>query len=625
MCGIAGIVGFEEGREPNKEISAMLCAIARRGPDDEGRYSWSTASFAHRRLAIIDLSQAGHQPMLSDDSEVGLVFNGCVYNFVDLRRELESRGQVFHSHCDTEVILRGYLVWGIHEMVRRLRGMFAFAIWDNRSRKLVMARDRLGVKPLCYVVKDSQLAFASTPAALHAAGFGAEIDPEAVLEYLEFGFVTEEHCIYSGVKKVAPATVIEWQNGKLASSIYWEEGQPVEGSAAISFEDAVDRAESELLEAVSIRLCSDVPVSALLSGGVDSSLVCWALSKLAANFRSYTVSLPGEPEDEAVQAGITAAKLGIPHEKILIPEMGDDTIDAAISAFSEPFAAYSTLAMLQLSQAIKPFATVMLTGDGGDEAFLGYPVHKHSFLAQRVANRIPASSAGLWKALRPALASAEPLRRPRHFMDYVTGGLGAMTQVHDGLPFYSSRELLGSRLAEGNIGPRAIPPSFESARRLLTDVLDYNRKTEFVGEFLTKVDGTTMYYAIEARSPFLDHKLWDFASSLQYSVRLQGGRLKSVLRELVKRRVSPEIAIRPKQGFHLPVGKWLATRWKSRLDNLANGSHLVEQGWIRREALSSVIQQAIDQGNANIHLWRLAVLDAWLAKNASNSRAAFLD
>ncbi len=612
MCGIAGVIGFEPKQTPCKEIRAMLSSLSRRGPDDEGRHAWETALFAHRRLAIIDLSQAGHQPMLSDDAEVGLVFNGCVYNFEELRRELESEGQVFRSHCDTEVILRGYLAWGGEKMVKRLRGMFAFAIWDNRSRKFLMARDRLGVKPLCYAVDGKKLAFASTPAALHAAGFGGEVSSDAVLEFLEFGFVTEEHCIYEGIRKVAPATFVEWEDGKLKTTVYWKD--QVAGDSGMSFEDALAHAECELLEAVQLRLCADVPISALLSGGIDSTLVCWALAKLGANVRSFTVSLPGEPEDEALQAGITASKIGIPHEKITIPEMGDNSVDVAVAAFSEPFSAYSTLAMLELSQAIKAYATVMITGDGGDEAFLGYPVHRHAFMAQKIANRLPGATPGLWNLIRPAVDRIGPFRRPKHFLDYATGGLGAITRVHDGLPFYTSRGLLGPRLEAGGIRHRTITPSLASARQLLPEVLEYNRNTEFVGEFLTKVDGTTMYYAMEARSPFLDHKLWEFASSIDFAVRLKDGRLKSILRELVSRHVGPEVANRPKQGFHLPIEKWLVTRWRGKVDELLEESSVSKQGWIRRKALAPVIQQAMEGGRANIHLWRMVLLNTWLKR-----------
>ena len=596
----------------------MLAALSRRGPDDEGKHAWGTAILAHRRLAIIDLSPGGHQPMLSDDSDVGLVFNGCIYNFAELRRELESKGQVFRSQCDTEVILRGYLVWGGEEMVKRLRGMFAFAIWDNRSKKLLMARDRLGVKPLCYATNGKALAFASTPAALHAGGFGREVDPQAVLEFLEFGFVTEEQCIYQGIKKVPPATLVEWQAGTARTVVYWTDQVPCRaGKNGIGFEEAVARAESELLDAVRLRLYADVPISALLSGGIDSTLVCWALSKLGARVRSFTVSLPGEPEDEALQAGITAAKIGIPHEKITIPEMADDSVDVVVSAFSEPFSAYSALAMLQLSEAVKAYATVMITGDGGDEAFLGYPVHRHSLLAQRVANRLPEIAPSLWKMLRPAMDGIDALRRPKHFLDYATGGLGAMTQVHDGLPFYNKRNLLGPRLATGGIRQRSIPPSLDSARRLLSEVLDYNRNTQFVGEFLTKVDGATMYHAVEARSPFLDQKLWEYASSIDYSVRLRDGRLKSILRELVSRHVGPEVANRPKQGFHLPIDKWLVTRWRAKVEELTNGSPITGQGWIGREALIPVTKRAIERGRANIHLWRMVLLNTWLRKQAA--------
>jgi asparagine synthase (glutamine-hydrolysing) len=609
MCGIAGMAGFGE-EDPSPRINSMLKALARRGPDDEGRHCWPGAALAHRRLSIIDLSAGGHQPMLSDDGRVGLVFNGCIYNFAEIRRELEDAGHLFRSHCDTEVILRGYQEWGAARLVPRLRGMFAFAIWDDPRQKLTLVRDRLGVKPLCYSTRGQMLAFASTPAALKAAGLAGEINPEAVLEFLEFGFVTEDRCIFNEIHKVPPASVLEWHNGRMESSIYWDEPRPAANQ--ISFEAALEETEARLLEAVRIRLVADVPISALLSGGIDSTLVCWALAKLGAPVKAFTVSLPGEREDEALHAQATAQKIGIAHERIGLPELQPDILDTEVAAFSEPFAAYSALGMLQLSKAIKPFATVMLTGDGGDEAFLGYPVHLHSYRAQMLAKRLPPFSPSAWRLLRPLIQPFGGLRRAKHFLDYSTGGLGALTQVHEGLPFYCEQQLLGPRLAVGEIKQRQIAASFSSARRLLGDLLEYNRVTEFTGEFLTKIDGTTMHYAIEARSPFLDHQLWEFASSLDFSTRLRGGRLKSVLRELVSRRVGAEVANRPKQGFQIPVDRWLVRQLRPKLDELGNGSKLAAQGWIKKEPLKKLVARAIETGSANVHLWRLVVLNSWL-------------
>lgn len=615
MCGIAGIAGFGAGDRPCKEIDGMLDSLSRRGPDDQGGYTWDTAALVHRRLAIIDLSPAGHQPMLSDDGQIGLVFNGCIYNFQELRAELEQSGHAFHSHCDTEVILRGYQEWGGRETVRRLRGMFAFAIWDNPRKKLTLVRDRLGIKPLCYAIEGSQFAFASTVGALKRAGFAGAINPQAILEYLEFGFVTEATCIFEQIHKVPPATLLEWVDGRMESFVYWHEPEPK--ANGISFEDALAETESRLLEAVRLRLVSDVPVSALLSGGIDSTLVCWALSKLGANVRAFTVSLPGEPEDESILASSTAAKIGIPHERITMAEFDEDLLETHIRAFSEPFASYSALGMLQLSKAIKPFATVMLTGDGGDEAFLGYPVHLNCLAAQNLANRLPDFSPAVWRFLRPAVDPLPSLRRPKHFLDYATGGLGALTRVHDGLPYYQKNNLLGRGLQSGTLAQREIPVSFNSARQLLSNLLAYNRNTEFVSEFLNKVDGATMYYAIEARSPFLDQAIWEFASSLDYSLRLRGREPKSIPRELVRRRVGPDIASRPKRGFQMPVERWLTNRWRGRFEELLNDCALTRDNWIQKEPLAKIVRASLNAGHGNIHLWRLMVLNMWLDHQAS--------
>ena len=247
--------------------------------------------------------------MLSEDGQIGLVFNGCIYNFLELRGELESRGHRFRSHCDTEVLLRGYQEWGIDALTARLRGMFAFAIWDKPRRRLTLARDRLGVKPLVYCARHGEIAFASTVAALRSAGFGGEIDPQAVLDLLEFGYVTEDRAIYGGISKLPPATILEWRGGGIEQRRYWSLPE-IDESSRVTFEEAVEETERLLVESVRLRLISDVPIGALLSGGVDSALVCWAMRELNANIKAFTVRAPGDSSDESADAAHTARRLG---------------------------------------------------------------------------------------------------------------------------------------------------------------------------------------------------------------------------------------------------------------------------------------------------------------------------
>ena len=365
--------------------------MARRGPDGSGMETWPRAVLGHRRLAIIDLSEAGSQPMISTDREIGLVFNGCIYNFVEIRRELESHGFRFRSDCDTEVLLHGYRHWGIDALVQRLRGMFAFAVWDNPNRKLTLVRDRLGVKPLVYAAEDGRIAFASTMSALHDAGLLHELDPEAVLEFLEFGWVSDDRSIYQGARKFPAATIVECQDGRVKERCYWTPPKP--GTKRLKFEDAVDQTEALLLESVKLRLIADVPLGALLSGGIDSTLVAWATAKLGANVRSFTVGTPGHPSDETADARRTAQILNLPHEVVSLSEAEQPELSDLTQAYGEPFACSSALAMLQVSKAVRPKATVLLTGDGGDDVFLGYEHHRRFLYAQRLSRGLPAISA----------------------------------------------------------------------------------------------------------------------------------------------------------------------------------------------------------------------------------------
>jgi asparagine synthase (glutamine-hydrolysing) len=590
----------------------MLTSLARRGPDSDGLANWPGATLGHRRLAILDLSPAGHQPMLSEDGQIGLVFNGCIYNFMELRADLEKLGHQFHSHCDTEVLLRGYREWGADALVPRLRGMFAFGIWDHPRGVLTLVRDRLGVKPLAYGARGGEIAFASTVAAVRTAGFGGELDPQAVLEFLEYGYVTDQRSIYQGIAKLPPATILEWRDGQVSQRQYWTLPE-TDDASRISFEEAVQETEKLLVESVGLRLISDVPIGVLLSGGIDSALVCWAMREWKANIKAFTVRAPDDPSDESAGAARTAHALGIAHEIVDMPET-HVSLDDLVDAYSEPFASPSAQAMLWVSEAVKRRATVLLTGDGGDDVFLGYPFFRNAWMAERLANRLPDAAPAVWSTLRGLFPESGPARQLRSYLDYATGGLGSHANAHDGLPYYERRSILGERLDGLGLAQRQIPPSLESARTLLSGVFGYHRRMHFLSEFMPKVDGGTMHYAIEARAPFLDHKIWEFAAALPPKVRFHGGRLKAVLREIVRRRVGPEVAFRKKQGFTVPVESWLADRWSGLLGRLREHTLLEEDGWIRRGSLDAPLRDAAGRHWVPAQLWRLLVLEHWLEK-----------
>jgi asparagine synthase (glutamine-hydrolysing) len=623
MCGIGGLAGRFDKERGSLAVSSMVSALARRGPDGEGLEAWPHALLGHRRLAIFDLSELGRQPMLSPDGTIGIVFNGAVYNFLSLRSELEAQGYQFVSQTDTEVLLHGYHAWGIDALLKRLRGMFAFALWDDGNQKLFLVRDRLGVKPLVYTVNGGCLAFASTPRALNEAGLVGAIDEHAIAEYLEFGYVTDDSVIYRGVKKVPAASIVEWSNGTATVREYWRPPQHAESN--LSFEEAVEETERLFLQAVERRLQADVPVGALLSGGIDSSLVCWAIAKLGSDINAFTVATPGDPWDESQDAITTAQQLKIKHE--ILPLTPEDSCDPTelTEAYAEPFACASALGMLNVSQAVKRKATVLLTGDGGDDVFLGYPEHRNFWFAQRFANRLPKPVANLWLRQRDHLPRRGPLKRAGSFFDYSAGGLGAVANVHDGLPFYRKNGLLGERLAEANVSQRQLRWSHESARNLLPDFLVYDRKTRFVGEYMTKVDGATMFYGLEARAPFLDQDLWEFAATLPFELRLRQNTLKAILRELARRRLGERVASGRKRGFGVPVQRWLTGRWREKMIDLMSDSVLEREGWIRAAPIINALNKSASQNWAPNQLWYLLVFELWLRREQKDSALRNVD
>src|SRR5689334_9069908 len=609
MCGIAGLVGFGD-REAQGRVRQMMSTLTRRGPDSEGLHAWPTAVLGHRRLAIYDLSELGAQPMLSPDGAAGIVFNGAIYNFRELRAELEAAGYHFKSHTDTEVLLHGYDAWGLDKLLERIRGMFAFALWDDRKRTLSLVRDRLGVKPLLYSAQNGQLAFASTARALRAGGFAGEIDDLAIAEYLEWGYVTDQRSVYRNVHKVGAASVVEWSDGKLQKRTYWQPPTPT--ATQPSFAEALEETERLFVSAVEKRLFADVPVGALLSGGIDSSLICWAIKKLGGDVTAFTVGTPGDPTDETADAKDTAQRLGIRHQILELTSNSEPDLSELVSAYGEPFACASALGMLRVSKAVRGSATVLLTGDGGDDVFLGYPEHRHLWLAQRLARSLPGFVANGWRGNRDKVPQVGSLKRLSSFLNYSTGGLGAVACAHDGLPSYERYGMLGERLAGVSVAQRDIEWSNESGRNVLAEFLEYDRANRFVGEYMTKVDGATMFHSLEARSPFLDQDLWEFAARLSFETRLHGGKLKSVLRELAKRKLGERVSRGRKRGFTIPVQRWLVGRWQNALTELLQTSILDREGWINSRATLDRLAAAAAEGRAPNQLWYIFVLESWL-------------
>jgi asparagine synthase (glutamine-hydrolysing) len=486
--------------------------------------------------------------------------------------------------------------------------MFAVGLWDNHKKTLFLFRDRLGVKPLVYAVKDGELAFASSVRALREAGFCSDLDENGVAEYLEFGFLTDETSIYENVRKLPAASLIEWRNGEIKERKYWD--LPEEKNAEITFEEAVEETEKLFLQAVEKRLQADVPIGALLSGGIDSSLVCWAIAKLGGDVTAYTVGIPNDDWDESATAVETAKKIGIRH-KIL--EMSGDApldLERLTRSFGEPFACASALGLLDISREVSRDATVLLTGDGGDDVFLGYPEHLHFWTAEKIAEKTPKAVSGILQKSVAAIPKIGALKRANSFLSYTFGGLGAVTQVRDGLPVYEKNGLLGERLKNIKLAHREIPLS--SGENLLADFLKYDRRTRFIGEYLPKVDGATMFYALEARSPFLDTKLWEFAAKLSFSLRMKNRTLKAILREIVRRRIGEDLARGKKQGFGVPVQRWLTGKWKKQFEETMRDSLLEKSGWIQSRNVLKMLDDAEKQNWSPRQLWFILVFEAWL-------------
>jgi asparagine synthase (glutamine-hydrolysing) len=549
VCGIAGVWNFAGGRRDDLLARAgqMATILSHRGPDDSGTWAHDRVGIAlgFRRLSIVDLSPAGAQPMQSASGRFVIVFNGEIYNFRRLRLRLEEEGAApaWRGHSDTEVLLAAIEAWGLERALHECIGMFAFALWDEREGTLQLVRDRAGVKPLYYALSAQSLEFASE---LKAVSSGRMIDREAAALYARYRYVPAPWSIREGVRKLEAGSILEVRrNGSSTLTKYWDAATVVDRAAAHRFvgseQEATDALGELLSDSVGLRMIADVPLGVFLSGGVDSSLVAALMQKNASvPIRTFTIGFEDARFDEARYGREVAQVLGATHEELYLRSTDAMALIPQIPRiFDEPFGDSSALPTYLVSRLARGFVTVALSGDGGDELFGGY---HHHFLGHRLQRRIAAFP----KATRRA-AGALLQRIPR------TQSLGRALLEDDALTTYHRTILLD--LASGPA------PRFQQSLPHLADPIERVMFLDFVrylqDDILTKVDRTSMAVSLEAREPFLDHRVIELAWSLPLSMKIRDDRGKWIVRELLRRHLPDHLVDREKQGFGLPVAEWL--------------------------------------------------------------------
>jgi asparagine synthase (glutamine-hydrolysing) len=627
MCGIAGFVDFGGHARDRAHalVKRMADSLVHRGPDEEGFYVDDFVALGHRRLSIIDLS-SGQQPMGTLDGRVQIVFNGEIYNFVELRAVLEARGHRFKTQCDTEVILMGYLEWGEH-CVERLNGMFAFAIWDARSRRLVLARDRVGKKPLYYCRQGSLVAFASELKALRAGGLCQEaVDSEALDCYFSLGYIPAPRTIYKGVRKLRAARCLTVSGATESERQYWQLSfaDPV----TRSLEEATEEFEPLLDDAVKCRLMSEVPLGAFLSGGIDSSLVVSSMARLLQR-PAITNSIGFEDRqlNELPLAGAIASHLRTEHHEHVVKPKAADVLERIAWHFDEPLADSSAVPTWYVCEMAKRTVTVALSGDGGDESFGGYTFrYLPHMLESRIRAAIPVSVRhavfGTLGALWPASAKLpKPLRLKTIFENLSRGDAEAFycdlaslrNDTRDAL--YSPDFVAELR---GFTAMETVQPYYSQsdAKDALGRSQNADIHSYMTDDVLVKVDRMSMAHSLEVRSPLLDHRIIEFAAKLPAGLKVDPRGGKRLLRAMAARRLPREILDLPKRGFSIPAARWLRDELRPLaesiiLDRNRFFSNVLNEGKIRqmwREHLS----EARDH---SVFLWGLMMLGLWETKS----------
>ncbi|MGB8276176.1 MAG: asparagine synthase (glutamine-hydrolyzing) [Alphaproteobacteria bacterium] len=638
MCGIAGFLDHSRATSPS-ELRALAGRMAdrlvHRGPDEGDCWIDAEAGLAigHRRLSIIDLSAGGHQPMVSRDGRFVIAYNGEVYNFADIRAELESKGRRFRSSCDTEVLLEACAEWGVREAVGKAIGMFAFALWDRTERTLTLARDRLGIKPLYWGEVGDLFLFGSELKALTAhPGWRPEIDPNALAAFFRFAYVPSPHSIYKRIFKLPPGHIVTLRPKEVARlTRYWDLAEvAARGRAApldLDETEAANEIQALLRDAVKRRMIADVPLGVLLSGGIDSTTVAALMqSQSAKPVKSFTIGFETRGYDEANDARAVARYLGTEHtEFYLKPSDALEAIPELPRIYDEPFADSSQIPTLLVSRIARRSVTVALSGDGGDETFLGYNRYRSADSLWRRAGLLPlplrrAVSSAV-RAIGPAAWQAAfdlvPERlRPRHAGFRLHKAADALAAVDADALYLAlvSQWQDPAQLVPGAAEPVTAASSPEIAARFpdLVERMQYRDTVTYLpDDILAKVDRASMATSLEVRVPLLDHRLAEFVWRLPIAVR-RGSRPKVLLRRVLERYVPRALTDRPKAGFAVPIGQWLRGELRGWAEDLLDPAKLAADGLIEPVPVRRAFEQHLSGRRDNEHLlWCVLMFQAW--------------
>jgi len=616
MCGIAGIYNFRSGRPvAPSELRAMGSSMAHRGPDDEGYYEEGPLGLAHKRLTILDTSRRGRQPMFTEDGQLAITFNGEVYNFLELRAELEAAGHTFQTATDTEVLLRLYQVEG-EDMLDKLNGMFAFAIWDRRSKRLFIARDRLGIKPLYFTVGAEGLAFASEIKALLAIAPGKpKVNLEMLDAYMSVGYVPTERTLFQGIEKLQPGWCMTVDRDGPRGRQYWDLKPETE---EMSEDECVRRSLGLLRDSVRLQLRSDVPLGVFLSGGVDSSAVVALMHEMGIrDIRTFTVAYDFGPEyDETRYARQVAEKFGTIHREVFVtPQEFRDFIPSLVWHMDEPVTESAAISLFFVSKLAREDVTVVLSGEGSDEVFGGYPIYKYMHALER------------YRLLPPALR--QKLINP--LLNRLGGKWGKYTDLSDqplakrytGVSFYDTpvkdalyRPEIKS-LFNGSAMPGLVGRYYDRTEGLdpLLRMMYLDVKSWLPDDLLIKADKMTMATSVELRVPFLDHRLVELGGRIPPRLRIKGWETKYILKKALEPYLPKEILYRGKMGFPTPLAMMFKSELRGYVEEVLGSDRFADRGYFRPEAVRSMLREhAAGERDHHRVLWQLLVLEEWHRK-----------